>query len=352
MNRILIWGTGDLAKQFIENGYSGEIIGYIETRKTKNEFMQRPVYDICEIPKEYDYIIVANSYGTEIYATCIIKNIDMSKMIFLYGVNNKIGHIDQSVVQEVLAEKNYALYCKIYKIKPQENNFVDADAAEYQRLNKRKNFEIQEKYMWPIISERCSTAGNVDNYFWQDLWAARLIYRSGVREHFDIGSRIDGFIAHLLAMDIKVSIIDIRRFPCEIENLYTIVDNATNLNQVPDESIESMSALCSLEHFGLGRYGDPIDPEACFTCFKQIQKKLKRGGKLYLSVPVGMERVEFNAHRVFYADTILKNFYDMQLEEFSCCTVNKMEYDVDIHKYDNDEHDGNYRYGLFYFIKK
>ena len=48
-----------------------------------------------------------------------------------------------------------------------------------------------------------------------------------------------------------------------------------------------MSALCSLEHFGLGRYGDAIDPEACFKCFDQIQKKLKKGGNLYISLPVG-----------------------------------------------------------------
>ena len=60
-----------------------------------------------------------------------------------------------------------------------------------------------------------------------------------------------------------------------------------------------MSALCSLEHLGLRRYGDKIDPEACFKCFDAIQKKARKGGKLYISVPIGKECVEFNAHLFF-----------------------------------------------------
>ena len=205
--------------------------------------------------------------------------------------------------------------------------------------------------MWPIISDKYASAGTVSNYFWQDLWAAKLILKSGVKKHFDIGSRLDGFIAHLLAADIDVTMIDVREFPAEVEQLHTIVDDATSLHQIPDESIESMSALCSLEHFGLGRYGDPIDPEACFKCFENIQKKLKQGGKLYISVPIGKERVEFNAHRVFYPITIVESFSSLCLEEFVCVSKGKTEYNADLHKYDNDSHNGEYRYGLFSFIK-
>ncbi|HBI62304.1 MAG TPA: hypothetical protein DDY31_14010, partial [Lachnospiraceae bacterium] len=189
------------------------------------------------------------------------------------------------------------------------------------------------------------------NYFWQDLWAARQIIKSGIKTHFDIGSKLDGFIAHLLVSEIDVTIIDIREFPSRIEHLHTIVDDATSLHQIPDASIESMSALCSLEHFGLGRYGDSIDPEACFKCFYNIQKKLKKGGKLYISVPIGKERVEFNAHRVFYAHTVKQCFSSLQLVEFSCVAEGRIEYNIDINKYDNDSHDGEYRYGLFAFVK-
>lgn len=291
--KLLVWGTGDLAEKFLDGGYKDEnVVGFIETTKSKDIFMEKPVYSSHEIPNlEYDYIIVANSYGIEIYSLCIKQDIDISRLIFLYGVSNRVGCIEDLVLKEILSEKNYDDYCVRFCLKPRQKNhprmqgddFVYEDAAKYQELNKRPNFTIQEKYMWPIATDKYTPAGTMGDYFRQDLWAARLVYRSGVKKHFDIGSCIDGFIAHLLSMDIDVTLIDVRKFPGEAENLHTIVDDATHLKQIPDESIESMSALCSLEHFGLGRYGDPIDPEACFKCFEAIQKKMKRGGFISFS---------------------------------------------------------------------
>lgn len=349
MNRLLVWGTGGLAEKFIENGYNGEIIGFIETNKSKNVFMDKPVYGSWELPEEYDYIIVANSYVAEIHHLCLKLKMDLSKVIFLYGVKNRIGNVEPSIIKELLSEKNYIHYCREFTVL--HNTFVDEDALEYRRKNSRPNFDIQERYMWPIITDKYAPAGTVGNYFLQDLWAAKLIIGSGVKEHFDIGSRLDGFIAHLLAADVNVTMIDVRDFPTKVEHLNTIVDDATSLHQIEDESIKSMSALCSLEHFGLGRYGDPVDPEACFKCFANIQNKLRKGGKLYISLPIGKERVEFNAHRVFFVSTVIECFSLLQLEEFSCACEGKIEYNADIHKYDNDQHNGEYRYGLFCFRK-
>ncbi|WP_235852458.1 DUF268 domain-containing protein [Helicobacter vulpis] len=85
-----------------------------------------------------------------------------------------------------------------------------------------------------------------------------------------------------------------------------------------DQSVESLSALCSVEHFGLGRYGDPIDPDGWRKALKSFQRVLKPGGKLYLSVPVGKEnRVCFNAHRIFHPSTIIETLDQMQIKEMS-----------------------------------
>ena len=65
MKKILIWGTGEIANRFLENGYCGELLGFIETCKTRNFYMDRPVYDSTAIPKSFDYIIIANRYGDE-----------------------------------------------------------------------------------------------------------------------------------------------------------------------------------------------------------------------------------------------------------------------------------------------
>lgn len=349
MNKLLIWGTGGIALEVYKNGLNGCVQGFIETKKRRNFFQKIKVYGLDENWPDYDYIIVANNYSEEIYETCIVRKIDIEKVIFLRYIKKRAGAKDVKLLREVLGEKNYTGYCVEYGL--YKESFYKEDWLKYEGKNTRERFKIDEKYLWPILFDKYRKAGSMNNYFWQDLWAARLINKAGVKTHFDIGSRIDGFIAHLLAMNIEVTLIDIREIPGKVEGLYTIVDDATLLRQIPENSIESMSALCSIEHFGLGRYGDEVNPEACFKCFTEIQKRIKKGGDLYLSLPIGKERLEFNAHRIFYPSTVIQCFSEMELVELSCSAEGGIEYNIDIHKYDYDEHNGEYRYGLFHFLK-
>jgi hypothetical protein len=72
------------------------------------------------------------------------------------------------------------------------------------------------------------------------------------------------------------------------------------------------------EHFGLGRYNDPIDSEGHLKGFKAVIKILKSGGKFYFSTPIGPQRIEFNAHRVFSISYLLELFAkDYRLDNFS-----------------------------------
>lgn len=350
MKQILIWGIGAVAEQVLHNGLNARIIGFLESNKTIDEYYGKRVYSIAEKLPGYDFIIVANTHSSEIYKTCLQRGIDLDKVIFLYGVGQQVGTKNVEQIKEILQEKNFTNYCCEFNLI--EDTFFECDKEKYKELNRRKNFEIKDEYLWPVIQDKYAMAGTMKNYFWQDLWAARKINKLGIKNVFDIGSRIDGFIAHLLAMDVEVTLIDIREFPAKVDNLHTIVDDATLLYNIEDNSIGCISALCSLEHFGLGRYGDSVDPEACFKCFNAIQKKIKFGGHLFLAVPIGKERVEFNAHRVFFASTIIDEFSKLQLIEYSCAYDGKIEYNVDIKKYDKDCHNGEYRYGLFHFIKK
>ncbi len=348
--KLLLWGTGRLCDEIEENGLNGVVIGYVETCRSRELYRGLNVYEIGSLPEKYDYIIVANTHTNEIYETCLQYGVDINKCIFFQTVRKQVGFVQQEILFNILGEKNYTNYCAGFGIT--ESTFFEKDTKQYQEMNTRENFQIQEDFLYPIISDRYADAGSMDTYFWQDLWAAKLIYQSGVKTHFDIGSRIDGFIAHLLAMDIDVTLIDVREFPGKVENLHTIVSDATRLSQVEDESIESMSALCSLEHFGLGRYGDPIEPEACFLCFEAIQKKLKKGANLYISVPIGKERVEFNAHRIFFAKTIVDCFKQMNLVELSYASSDGIDYQIELSKYDHDLRKGRFGFGLFHFIKK
>lgn len=191
------------------------------------------------------------------------------------------------------------------------------DKALYCQLNKRENFTFKEEYECSILGEWDMQAGYPSSYFWQDLWGSQKIAEKMPERHFDIGSRIDGFISHLMLLKIPVTLIDIRPLDKKIPGVDFFQSDATELRGIKDNSIESLSALCSLEHFGLGRYGDSIDPEACYKAFKEIQRVVKPGGYIYISLPIGKERVCFNAHRVFDPTTIIHEFDACELEEYS-----------------------------------
>lgn len=232
------------------------------------------------------------------------------------------------------------------------NESIMKDLDLYTSLNQRENFSVTKEYMYPLYLDKVVGAGMFTSYFWQDLWAAQHIFSCRPELHYDIGSRVDGFIAHLCAFHQKVRLLDIRPLENKIPGVDFIECDATNLENIEDESIDSLSALCSLEHFGLGRYGDPIDPEACFKCFAAIQRKIKKGGKVYISVPIGKEHLEFNAHRVFYAKTIVDSFHQMRLKEFSSADNDSIQYHIDIHHHDCKEEKGGELFGLFVFEKE
>ena len=178
-------------------------------------------------------------------------------------------------------------------------------------------FRVTAADLFPILGDRFSKAGFAGgHYFHQDLWAARKVFQRSPLKHLDVGSRVDGFIAHLLAF-MPVIVMDIRPLESSISGLSFIQDDATEMAQIATDSVESLSSLHVAEHLGLGRYGDAVDPHACFRFMASLQRVLAPGGTLYFSVPVGRERVEFNANRVFSPRTILGSFSGLRLLSFS-----------------------------------
>jgi SAM-dependent methyltransferase len=76
--------------------------------------------------------------------------------------------------------------------------------------------------------------------------------------------------------------------------------------------------LHAIEHFGLGRYGDPVDYFGYLKAIENISRILRDNGTFYFSVPIGPQRVEFNAHRVFsiaYLKEILER--DFRISKFA-----------------------------------
>ena len=146
-------------------------------------------------------------------------------------------------------------------------------------------------------------------YFWQDLLVARMIFEDKPERHVDVGSRVDGFVAHVASFR-EVEVFDVRPITTQIPGI--VFKQADLMRPVALSSAggggycDSLSCLHAIEHFGLGRYGDPIDPHGYERGIANMAQLLKPDGRLYLSTPIGQERVEFNAHRVFDPRTIIR----------------------------------------------
>ena len=186
---------------------------------------------------------------------------------------------------------------------------------DIKELKKQKGadttFEFGRKF--PILSEKFDEGGIMKgHYFHQDLYIARLIFEANPQKHLDIGSRTDGFIAHVAAYR-NIELVDIRPIKSLVKNISITCANLMELPAGMVNYCDSISSLHAIEHFGLGRYGDPIDYFGYLKALQNIAKIVKTGGTFYFSVPIGPQRIEFNAHRVFS----IKYLLDVLSENFS-----------------------------------
>ena len=189
-------------------------------------------------------------------------------------------------------------------------------AAEYRRQSEDR-FPLTLRDLEPVLTDFVSEAGIArGHYFHQDLWAARRVFAEHPRQHVDVGSRIDGFVAHVLTF-MPVTVVDIRGLESTVEGLTFVRGDMCRLDFFTSGSVESVSCLHAIEHVGLGRYGDPVDARGWHVALRELARVLAPGGRLYLGTPIGRERLCFNSQRVFSPVTIIDVLSDLKLAAFS-----------------------------------
>lgn len=211
----------------------------------------------------------------------------------------------------------------------------------------------------PCLHDRYEEAGvTKSEYFWQDLLVARWIKKESPIKHLDIGSRIDGFVAHVSSFR-NVEVIDIRPVKKDIPGVIFHQADIMNLEFLKNFEgkggyCDSLSCLHALEHFGLGRYGDPINPQGYQVGLRNMSKLLKANGLLYLSTPIGVERVEFNANWVFDPRTINRIALENGLKIKSLTIFNHNDGIYEISPNEDNLSNlakDNYNLGIFTFMK-
>ena len=150
------------------------------------------------------------------------------------------------------------------------------------------------------------------HYFYQDVWAAQRVAELGPKRHVDVGSRVD-LVGFLTAIT-EVTFVDIRLLEAEVEGLSSVEGSVLEM-PFPGRSLESVSCLHVAEHIGLGRYGDPLDPDGTVKAMKELQRVVAPGGQLLFAGPVGRRQVVFNAHRIQPPSSVIEIFDELELIE-------------------------------------
>lgn len=79
-------------------------------------------------------------------------------------------------------------------------------------------------------------------------------------------------------------------------------------------TFDAIVSFSSIEHSGLGRYGDPLDPDGDIKTMQVIHNNLKQDGLLIWGAPVGKDCIAWNAHRVYgeiRLPLLFKNFKEL-----------------------------------------
>ncbi|HLB17167.1 MAG TPA: DUF268 domain-containing protein [Burkholderiales bacterium] len=166
---------------------------------------------------------------------------------------------------------------------------------------------------YPCLTDRAAHTPFDPHYFYQGAWLARELAAAKPAKHVDVGSSV--LMVSTVSALVPTVFVDYRPLQVELPGLECIAGDASRL-PFRDASVASLSCLHVIEHIGLGRYGDPIDPEGSAKAARELARVLAPGGRLYLSAPIGRARVCFNAHRVFDPRTLLEMFPGLRRASF------------------------------------
>jgi SAM-dependent methyltransferase len=187
-----------------------------------------------------------------------------------------------------------------------------ADWHAYKRSESWQKVSVKDSH--PCLTDLVRATPFDPHYFFQSAWLARRLHEVKPSLHIDVGSSV--MMISVLSASIKTIFVDYRPLRARLSNCSTLAGDIISL-PFHDSSIASLSCLHVIEHIGLGRYGDPLNPQGSKQAAAELQRVLQPGGRLFLSVPIGRERVCFNAHRVFAPGTTQSFLPDLRLDSFS-----------------------------------
>jgi SAM-dependent methyltransferase len=220
--------------------------------------------------------------------------------------------------QRILARIRHTKYVLRWKVFPlRHGNWVAwrrfwGDYEHYRQLapaDRRPNL----KHLLPYLDDATAETAVEPIYFYQDAWAFEKIVHRCPAFHVDVGSH-HKYVA-LLSKVVPVTMVDIRPLSLPLESLHFQEGSILDM-PFEDGSVPSVSSLCVIEHIGLGRYGDPIDPYGSEKAIQELKRIVQPGGDLYVSLPIEeRNQIYFNGQRTFTEEYLFSLFEPFQVAE-------------------------------------
>jgi SAM-dependent methyltransferase len=116
-------------------------------------------------------------------------------------------------------------------------------------------------------------------------------------------------------------------------------------------SVLSISCMHTIEHIGLGRYGDAIDYDGDLKAISELRRVVAPNGHLLFVTPVGKPKIQYNAHRVYGYHQIVSYFPEFTLKEFSLIPDTEEQGGLIINASAEMVNEQNYACGCFWFVK-
>lgn len=233
--------------------------------------------------------------------------------------------------------------------KARERTRLQKDFAKFSKLSRLsiERFPLRWENRRLIYEDTEETSFDA-HYLYHPAWAARILAQTKPPYHVDISSKLD--FSTIVSAFIPVKFYDYRPAHISLSNL---TSEHADLLDLPfkNSSVPSLSCMHVIEHVGLGRYGDTIDPEGDLKAMKELRRVLAHGGTLLFVVPIGKPKIEFNTHRIYSYEQILEYFKDLTLKEFTLIPDNAQKTGM-IRNASKDETDRqSYGCGCFLFVK-
>ena len=187
------------------------------------------------------------------------------------------------------------------------------------------------------------------HYLYHTSWASRVLSKINPTLHYDFAS--DLRFVTMVSSNIKIIQYNLSIPTVNLDNLEFRTTNLIKMENIKSNSLNSVSCMHVVEHVGLGRYGDDINPEGDKEAIKELIRILAPGANLLFVVPVGKPRIFFNAHRVYSYEEILNYFGSFKLKEFSLIEDDGFEKGIIINADPNKVKNNEYACGCFWFEK-